>query len=220
MELHFIELPKFNANKEGNAFVELLTDSDVFNNNKLTADIDMLKVWALFLKKPESLGIRKLEKRIKEVKEAKDELLEISADEKNRTLYEMREHALYDRISALSSAKKKGIELGLKKAQKEVKKAQMEKERAQMEKERAQKEREKAQMEKEKAQKEKEKAQKEKEKAQKEKEKAQKEREKALTKIENSIVKFYKKGFSIEELSDNFDLPIKEITKILEQYHL
>jgi len=43
-----------------------------------------------------------------EIKEAKIELTEISADEKTRRLYEMREDAIRDRISALTGAHKKG----------------------------------------------------------------------------------------------------------------
>ncbi len=42
------------------------------------------------------------------IKEAKIELTEISADEKTRRLYEMREDAIRDRISALTGAIKKG----------------------------------------------------------------------------------------------------------------
>ncbi len=105
----------------------------------------MLKAWTLFLKKPESPGIINLENKIKEIKEAKDELTEISADEKNRELYEMREAALHDRISALSGAKKKGIELGLKKAQEEVIKAKKREAQAQKREQQAQKEKEDAQ---------------------------------------------------------------------------
>ncbi len=58
---------------------------------------------------------------------------------------------------------------------------------------------------------EKEKVQKEKEKAQKEKEKAQKEKEKEKEKVKKAILRFYEKGFSIEELAENFNMSIEEV---------
>ena len=96
MELHFIELPKFDENKEGKLLVE--------NLKKL----DMLKAWTLFLKEPTSRHILKLEENIQELKNAKKELTVISADEKTRRLYEMREASLHDRVSALAGAEEKG----------------------------------------------------------------------------------------------------------------
>jgi predicted transposase/invertase (TIGR01784 family) len=48
-------------------------------------------------------------------------------------------------------------------------------------------------------------------------EKALKEKEKALKKIERSILIFYKKGFTIEELSEDFDLSINDINKIINE---
>jgi penicillin-binding protein 2A len=125
----------------------------------------------------------------KEIKEAKKELTIISADEKNRTFYEMREASLHDRVSALEGAEEKGY----KKAQKEIKKAQREKE---------------------KAQKEKEKAQKEKEKAQKEKEKAQKEKEILLV---NTVKKFLSLGLSIKEISEAVNLEEDEINEFIDK---
>ena len=109
----------------------------------------MLKAWTLFLKKPASQSVRDLEDKILELKEAKKELREISADEKNRMLYEMRENALRDKISALGSATRKGIKRGLKKAQKEIEKVQKEKEEALEREEKARKEKEEVQKEKE-----------------------------------------------------------------------
>jgi len=139
IELHFIDLPKFNANKEGEKIIKLLTKSKTLKDDVLN-NIDMLKAWTLFLKKPTSQGIRDLEDKVSEIKEAKKELREVSADEKNRILYEMRENTLRDKISALNSATRKGIEKGLKKAQKQIDKAQKEKEKAKKEKEKVQKE--------------------------------------------------------------------------------
>jgi predicted transposase/invertase (TIGR01784 family) len=107
MEIHFIELPKFDEKKEGKLLVE--------NLKKL----DMLKAWTLFLKEPNSQNVRTLEDSVKEIKEAKEELTIISSDEKNRDLYEMREASLHDRVSALEGAEEKGYQ----KAQKEIEKA-------------------------------------------------------------------------------------------------
>ena len=121
-------LPKFNANKEGEKIIKLLTKSKTLKDDVLN-NIDMLKAWTLFLKKPTSQGIRDLEDKVSEIKEAKKELREVSADEKNRILYEMRENTLRDKISALNSATRKGIEKGLKKAQKQIEKAEKEKEK-------------------------------------------------------------------------------------------
>ena len=121
LELHFIELPKFDENKEGKLLIE--------NLKKL----DMLKAWTLFLKEPTNEHILELENNIEELKEAKKELTVISADEKNRILYDMREASLHDRVSALESAE----EFGYQKAQKEIEKALKREEQAQKEKEKA-----------------------------------------------------------------------------------
>jgi predicted transposase/invertase (TIGR01784 family) len=56
---------------------------------------------------------------------------------------------------------------------------------------------------------------KEKETALKEKENERKEKENALKKIRKSILKLYKKGYTIEELSEDFDLSIEDIKKII-----
>ena len=73
-------------------------------------------------------------------------------------------------------------------------------------------ERKKAEEERKKAEKEKKKAEKEKRKAEKEKRKAEKERKSK----EKAILRFYKKGFSVEELAEDFDMKIEEIKKIVE----
>ena len=59
---------------------------------------------------------RKLEMSIEEIREAKDELIKISADKKQRELYEMRSKILKDKVSALNEAERKGIEKGRKEA--------------------------------------------------------------------------------------------------------
>jgi predicted transposase/invertase (TIGR01784 family) len=60
-------------------------------------------------------------------------------------------------------------------------------------------------------------AQKEKEKAQKEKEEAQKREEKTLQKTKKAIIKFYKKGFSIKELAEDFDMSEDEVKEIIKE---
>jgi predicted transposase/invertase (TIGR01784 family) len=107
MEVHFIELPKFNTQKEGQKIIE--------NLKKMNKNVNMLEAWTLFLKKPDSVTIRELEDSVPEIKEAKIELTEISADEKTRRLYEMREDAIRDRISSLTGAHKKGLKEGIEK---------------------------------------------------------------------------------------------------------
>ena len=87
MEIHFIEIPKL--------------DED--SNEK-----DMLVAWTEFLKNPESEKVRGLELSIKEIREAKDELIRMSNNDEERALYEMRANALRDKISSLSSAKEEG----------------------------------------------------------------------------------------------------------------
>ena len=57
-----------------------------------------------------------LEMSIEEIREAKDELIKISADKKQRELYEMRSKILKDKVSALNEAERKGIEKGRKEA--------------------------------------------------------------------------------------------------------
>jgi len=131
MEIHFIELPKFDEDKEGKQLVKALKKYNKDNKN-----FDMLKAWTLFLKEPTNESFLELEDNIKELKSAKKELTVISADKKNRILYEMREASLHDRVSALEGAEEKGYN----KALKEIEKAQKEKEKAQKEKEKAQKE--------------------------------------------------------------------------------
>ena len=94
-EIHFIELPKFNeiGNKE---YVE--------NVEKM----DALEKWLEFLVEPESNTVRQLELSNEEIKLAKSELYRLSMDSKEREQYNMREKAIYDRISALENAEAKG----------------------------------------------------------------------------------------------------------------
>lgn len=50
---------------------------------------------------------------IEEIREAKDELQRLSADQRQRELYEIRAKKLKDEMSALNKAKREGIEQGL-----------------------------------------------------------------------------------------------------------
>ena len=94
-EIHFIELPKFNeiGNKE---YVEKVEK------------MDALEKWLEFLVEPESNTVRQLELSNEEIKLAKSELYRLSMDSKEREQYNMREKAIYDRISALKNAENKG----------------------------------------------------------------------------------------------------------------
>ena len=94
-EIHFIELPKFNeiGNKE---YVENVEE------------MDALEKWLEFLIEPESNTVRQLELNNEEIKLAKSELYRLSMDSKEREQYNMREKAIYDRISALENAEAKG----------------------------------------------------------------------------------------------------------------
>ena len=94
IEMHFIEIPK------------LPEESD---------EKDMLSVWTEFLRDPESEKVRSLEMSIEEIREAKDELVRMSNDKKQREIYEMRAKILKDKISALNEAERKGIEKGIEK---------------------------------------------------------------------------------------------------------
>lgn len=69
IEMHFIEIPK------------LSEESD---------EKDLLTAWAELLKNPESEKVRNLEMNIEEIREAKDELVRISNNKKQREIYEMR----------------------------------------------------------------------------------------------------------------------------------
>ncbi len=102
MEIHFIEIPKLDDKSD---------------------EKDLLVAWTQFLKNPESEKVRNLEMSIEEIREAKDELHRLSADEKQRILYEMRAKQLRDEISALNKARRDGIEQGIEQGKLEVARA-------------------------------------------------------------------------------------------------
>ncbi|WP_139322482.1 Rpn family recombination-promoting nuclease/putative transposase, partial [Clostridium perfringens] len=70
--------------------------------------MDALEKWLEFLVEPESNTVRQLELSNEEIKLAKSELYRLSMDSKEREQYNMREKAIYDRISALENAETKG----------------------------------------------------------------------------------------------------------------
>ncbi|WP_253197932.1 Rpn family recombination-promoting nuclease/putative transposase [Clostridium gasigenes] len=87
IEMHFIEVPKLEENSD---------------------EKDMLVAWTEFLKNPESEKVRHLEMDIEEIRSAKDELIRLSNDEKEREIYEMRSKILKDKVSALNNAERNG----------------------------------------------------------------------------------------------------------------
>lgn len=97
IEIHFIELPKFPKNEE---------IKDVFD------------AWMEFIENPISNKLEKAEMTIQEIKEEKNELLRLSANDKERMKYEDRRAALLDKVSALENAEEKGIEIGKKEGEK------------------------------------------------------------------------------------------------------
>ena len=96
MELHFIEIPKLRK---------------LDNSEEIS---DMLEAWIAFIQSPASEVVEKLEMSKKEIKEAKDELLKLSGDDKERERYERRKESLLEQNSLLANAEKKGIEKGRK----------------------------------------------------------------------------------------------------------
>ena len=92
-EIHFIELPKLPKDAE---------IKDVFD------------AWMEFIENPISSKLEKAELTIEEIREAKNELLKLSANDKERMKYEDRKAALLDKVSAIENAEEKGIEIGKK----------------------------------------------------------------------------------------------------------
>ena len=96
----------------------LLEENPKLKNN--SDEKDMLVAWTEFLKDPESEKVRDLELSIDEIRQAKDELIRMSNDDKQRELYNMRANSLRDKISELDAAEKKGLERGIEEGKKEV----------------------------------------------------------------------------------------------------
>ena len=101
MELHFIEIPKLR---------KLENSEDIS---------DMLEAWVTFIESPTSELIDKLEMSSDEIKEAKEELLRLSGNDKERERYEKRFESLLEQNSLLANAERKGLEKGIEKGKKE-----------------------------------------------------------------------------------------------------
>ena len=81
---------------------------------------DVFDAWMEFIENPISNKLEKAEMTIQEIKEAKNELLRLSANDKERMKYEDRRAALLDKVSALENAEEKGIEIGKKEVAKNL----------------------------------------------------------------------------------------------------
>ena len=55
-----------------------------------------------------------------EIKEAKSELLRMSADSKDRFMYEKRKESILEKVSLIESSEQKGIEKGLREGKIEI----------------------------------------------------------------------------------------------------
>ena len=94
MELHFIELRKM---------------KDIQHINEIKSK---LEAWLYFINHPESELVEELEKIEIEIKEAKAELIRLSGNKKERERYEKRRESLFNKLSALDSAREEGFEQG------------------------------------------------------------------------------------------------------------
>ena len=90
MEIHFIEIPKLKK---------------VENSEEIT---DMLTAWVEFISNPEGDVIANLEMCKKEIREAKEELVRLSANSRERMLYEKRKESLLNKASAIIKATEEG----------------------------------------------------------------------------------------------------------------
>lgn len=90
MELHFIEIPKLR---------KLENSEDIS---------DMLEALITFIESPTSELIDKLEMSSEEIKEAKEELLRLSGNDKERERYEKRFKSLLEK-RGLEKGKKEGV---------------------------------------------------------------------------------------------------------------
>lgn len=102
MEIHFIEIPKL---------------SKLENSEEIS---DMLEAWITFIQSPTSEVIEQLEMSSEEIKEAKEELIRLSGNDKERERYEKRFESLLEQNSLISNAERKGIEKGIKKEKFEI----------------------------------------------------------------------------------------------------
>ena len=87
---------------------------------------DLLEKWLLVIGGDEEM-MKKCKKEEGEIKEAIEQLEEMSADEKEREIYEIRERSRLVYNTEMYEAKKKGIEEGELKKSKEIAKKMLEK---------------------------------------------------------------------------------------------
>ena len=92
--------------------IKAKTNKDELINNEEIKDV--FDAWMEFIENPISNKLEKAEMTIQEIREAKSELLRLSANDKERMKYEDRRAALLDKVSALENAEEKGIEIGKK----------------------------------------------------------------------------------------------------------
>lgn len=95
--------------------------------NKIKEVKTLLDTWVEFIRNPESNVITVIESNNAVIKEAKEQLVKISMDEEQRSLYEKKEKILLDERSALYNAELKGEQKGLKKGLEEGVKRGLEK---------------------------------------------------------------------------------------------
>lgn len=95
LEIHIIEIPK--AIKE-------------YRNNK---ENEVLQ-WMMFLNEPESMEVEKIMKENKEIEQAKITLRELSEEEENQRIAELREKHILDTQDIYETGIEKGIALGKK----------------------------------------------------------------------------------------------------------
>ena len=86
--------------------IKAKTNKDELINNEEIKDV--FDAWMEFIENPISNKLEKAEMTIQEIREAKSELLRLSANDKDRMKYEDRRAALLDKISALENAEEKG----------------------------------------------------------------------------------------------------------------
>lgn len=95
LEIHIIEIPK--AIKE-------------YRNNK---ENEVLQ-WMMFLNEPESMEVEEIMKENKEIEQAKITLRELSEEEENQRIAELREKHILDTQDIYETGIEKGIALGKK----------------------------------------------------------------------------------------------------------
>ena len=104
LEIHIIEIPK--------AIEE-------YKNNKGNTALQ----WMMFLNEPESMEVEEIMKENKEIKEAKVTLRELSEEEENQRIAELREKHILDTQDIYETALEKGLQEGIEKGlQKGIKK--------------------------------------------------------------------------------------------------